>query len=144
MKKESKTPPKISPELYRALLGGVQIEEIGLTSCSAKFRRDKLGELLKISTKNSVRLLDRKERLFYLEHSYELVASSGPRKDFALKIECAYNLSYRADKELPEEFFQIFMKRNVPVNTWPYFREFVHNITIRMGLPPLTLPLLIS
>jgi len=39
-----------------------------------------------------------------------------------------------------EAYFQSFAEYNGVYNAWPYFREFVQNITMRMGVPPLVLP----
>ncbi len=37
------------------------------------------------------------------------------------------------------EIVDAFVARNVPVNVWPYFREIIASVTMRMGLPPLIL-----
>jgi preprotein translocase subunit SecB len=42
---------------------------------------------------------------------------------------------------MTKDYFGVFVQVNLPVNTWPYFREFVHSTVSRMGLPPVVLPL---
>ncbi len=39
------------------------------------------------------------------------------------------------------EMVKLFADRNVRVNVWPYARETIHSTTLRMGVPPLVLPL---
>ena len=40
----------------------------------------------------------------------------------------------------PDEAFKAFAEMNGVYNAWPYWREFVQNATVRMGLPALTIP----
>jgi preprotein translocase subunit SecB len=43
---------------------------------------------------------------------------------------------------MDDELFELFKKRNVPVNINPYARELIQNAMTRVGLPPFTLPVL--
>jgi hypothetical protein len=40
-----------------------------------------------------------------------------------------------------EPYFEIFAEVSLPVNVWPFVREFVHNATSRVDWPKLDLPL---
>ena len=61
-----------------------------------------------------------------------------------VSIETKFELQYR----LPEGFhvdsqtLTAFAETNGIYNAWPYWREFVQSMFVRMGLPPLALPLL--
>ena len=44
-------------------------------------------------------------------------------------------------KEL-DRHYEAFRQANLPLNVWPFAREFFYNMTLRMGWPPFTLPLL--
>ncbi len=61
-----------------------------------------------------------------------------------VSIETSFELQYR----LPEGFhvdpqtLTTFAETNGLYNVWPYWREFVQSTFVRMGLPPLVLPLL--
>jgi len=133
---------RLNPEDYRATLKQIELEGIDLEECSCKLRRDKLGKSLRIFIKQTVTHEVQGENLILVGFSCELFASSGAKKDFALRIICTFKLRYSSKMTLKEDFIEIFKERNVPVNTWPYFREFVQNMTQRMNIPPLTLPLL--
>lgn len=133
---------RLSPQDYRAMLKQVQLEEIALEECSAKVRRDRLDKSVGIVVKDKISSELQGENIVRIEHSYELVASPGAKKDFALKIVCVFRLRYSSKVALTEDFLEIFRKRNVSLNTWPYLRELVQGITQRMNIPPLTLPLL--
>lgn len=47
--------------------------------------------------------------------------------------------SIDADYEPADDLIKELMHRNVPINIWPYAREFVSSMTARMGLLPLFL-----
>jgi hypothetical protein len=38
-------------------------------------------------------------------------------------------------------FFEVFKEINLPINMWPFAREYIHNAMARMDWPPFTLPL---
>lgn len=40
-----------------------------------------------------------------------------------------------------EGYFQVFKEVSLPINMWPFLREFIHNAMSRMDWPPFTLPL---
>ena len=75
------------------------------------------------------------------ENSTELPSGKEPpTRLFAL--ECAFDLDYELDDKSFQpspESIKAFKDGNAVFNCWPYTREFVHNITARMGLdlPPL-------
>jgi len=77
---------------------------------------------------------------FKVRSAYVLKATQGqPEKAYA-KIECIFIVEYASEKPMTDAIFEIFKDVNLPLNTWPYFREFVEQATCRMGLPSLTLP----
>lgn len=62
--------------------------------------------------------------------------------DVFASIETTFLLSYSADtlEGLEADNFREFGEINGIYNAWPYWREFVQNTIVRMGLPTLTLP----
>ena len=58
-------------------------------------------------------------------------------------ISASFLLTYDYKDELvgfPDEAFKKFAEMNGVYNAWPYWREFVQNATVRMGLSSLTIP----
>jgi hypothetical protein len=41
-----------------------------------------------------------------------------------------------------DSLFEIFRSYNLPVNVWPFFREFVHTVLARTNWPVFVLPAL--
>jgi hypothetical protein len=66
------------------------------------------------------------------------------KKDHVIKIACEYVLKYKLemDKDASDEDLGNFCNINALYNAWPFFREFALNMTNRMEIPPLTLPLM--
>src|SRR3712207_6224097 len=58
------------------------------------------------------------------------------------EIEVTFGLRFRSKQPMTEVFFEVFEEVNLPVNTWPYLREFVSSTLGRMGWQPITLPAL--
>ena len=69
-----------------------------------------------------------------------LTVSAG---DF-LRIDAEYILDYSVDKSplgITEEAATAFGKLTGIYNVWPYWREYIQSTSMRVGLPPVTLPL---
>lgn len=62
------------------------------------------------------------------------------RKIFELKG--IFTLVYKTAVAIDDELFELFRKRNIPVNLHPYVRELIHNLMTRTGLPSFILPAL--
>jgi hypothetical protein len=60
--------------------------------------------------------------------------------DAAVRVRVTFEVRYASAERMSDEIFAEFRARNLPVNTWPYFREFVQSSLARMGWPVLTLP----
>ena len=130
----------ISPKRYNELLGHIDLVDIRLQDLKASLGKDtdisdrpvtNFGETFNIvsNTSNSVEI----------EALYTLNAKSKGRKVFSIRAK--YLIVFKTDTELPMEFFDIFNKYSLPLQTFPYLRECVNSIVSRMNLPPLILPL---
>jgi len=137
--------PKISPTTYFEMLKGVELEDLFLEECAAQVKKNNVrsGHALGFSWNEDVSHELLSANLLSATHSFELIATTRSKKDFALKISCRFALTYSSKQEFSAEFLKVFAKRNVRLNTWPYFRELVQSMTQRMNIPPLVLPLLI-
>jgi hypothetical protein len=58
------------------------------------------------------------------------------------EIEVTFGLHFASGQPMTEPLFAIFQEVNLPVNTWPYVREFVSTTMGRMNWAPFTLPAL--
>lgn len=132
--------PKISPEDYRKILKGLELKDILLCSLKADLKHELLSEGMKISIKDNAEF-ETNDDEFIIRNKYTLSAKNKNNK-IALKIECTFIVVFDSREEITDDFFEVYKDTSLPLNVWPFFREFVNSTTARMNIPPLTLPLL--
>jgi len=139
-----KSPEKkeIAPELYRKILHGLDLKNLFLTSCSSAIDRINIGTEIKIRIDDNASFRKTENNEIEISQKYSLEARGQNSKRKFLAIKCEFCLVFSSKEEFSEEFFETFKKANLPINSWPFFREFVYNMTSRMYVPPLTIPLL--
>lgn len=79
---------------------------------------------------------------YKINQKFQLKTKQKKSRKYTICIKSEFVLIYSSEQELTDEIFEIFAVRNVMLNVWPFFREFVQSTVARMGLPLLTLPLL--
>lgn len=80
---------------------------------------------------------------FKAKGSFVVTGAAIETKDAVFKLEFEIGLVYSAPSlnegfvQSPEgkQILDMFIQRNVPVNVWPYAREFISSMTVRMGFP---------
>ena len=75
---------------------------------------------------------------FQVFHKYAAVFTDGKKK--LGRIEAEFVTDYMSDEPMDDECFDLFKTNNLPLNTWPYFREYVSHTTRLMQWLPFTLP----
>lgn len=78
------------------------------------------------------------EEGFQVFHKYTAIFTDGKKR--LGRIDAEFVVDYLSDEPMDDEVFEIFRSNNLPLNTWPYFREYVSNTTGRMQWLPFTLP----
>jgi len=79
----------------------------------------------------------------YFDVIGELSVTAGDEGKPALTIECTFEAHFHGLKEDERDLAQQFAQVEARLFLWPYFREFTSNMTTKMGLPPLILPLVL-
>lgn len=59
-----------------------------------------------------------------------------------VEIACSFSLEYESEGEIDPDDFRHFAYFNATFNAWPYWREYAQNLSTRMGIEPLVVPLL--
>lgn len=75
---------------------------------------------------------------FQVFHKYSAIFTDGKKK--LGRIDAEFVVDYVSDELMDDDLFELFKTNNLPLNTWPYFREYVSNTTGRMQWLPFTLP----
>lgn len=58
-----------------------------------------------------------------------------------LKLSCCFEAHFHTSKSVNNKFVRQFAEADISLIVWPYFRQFVSDMTSRMAIPPLTVPL---
>lgn len=130
--------PQISRREYAAFIGQIELRAIWLdhtrvtnhfgphTPKEARFR---VG---------SMAVWDLAADGFTVLHTYDVGVESKDGTQLA-EMDVAFGLHFESEQPVTDDLFDIFQDVNLPVNTWPYLREFVSTTMGRMGWTPFTL-----
>lgn len=83
---------------------------------------------------------EKAEGQFNVCHRYSVTIVDKETNEAKAKISVAFRVVYSSKMPISDDIFGTFKTRNLPLNTWPYFREFVHNTAMRMGWSSLIAP----
>jgi len=93
----------------------------------------------KIHIKNEAEFKNEEKNILKVYTTYKLTATEKGKKEPGMNISVAYLIIYSSKIKMSEEYFEKFSKSSLIVESWPYFRNLVHELTMRMGLPSLVL-----
>jgi hypothetical protein len=63
----------------------------------------------------------------------------GVAAEALVRVRATVEVSYTLESAMTDDLFEVFSQRNLPLNTWPYLREFVQSALSRAGWPVYTL-----
>lgn len=133
---------KIKPHIYRKILEGIELRAIYLKSFEGKINRDIIPKeaIARISSKAD--FIIKTENRVEISQKWDVIGKDKGTESEFLSISLTYTIILDTKNEFTKEFFEIYKETNLALNIWPFVREFVNNMTARMNIPPLTLPLL--
>ncbi len=122
----------------------VQLKDVRLINCNCdqtpEVARDKKTFNINYSTEVEV---DKKNGYIIViaKFHFEAFTESKAQKPVIL-IDASFLLAYKIEnfEGLTQKGFEQFANLNGIYNAWPYWREFVQNTIVRMGLPSLSIP----
>jgi preprotein translocase subunit SecB len=136
--------PKVKPEVYREFVKQVELGEIYLRKASIEVFREKVPKNFAVLNKigDDVKLVGEESGHFQVSHRFRYkMVDENDQNVIIAKINLELLLIYSSDKPINKDIFDVFKILNVPLVSWPYAREFIHNTLMRLGLPPVILPL---
>lgn len=138
--------------LAAAIAPHVQILEVKMLESTWKRRLvdDKLPGQIRMDYKAQAKADNEKKRIevcatFEVNGQYEGEERSEPTS-VPFRIQAAFQLIYSVNSPiaLSEEHIAAFGEFNGIYNAWPYWREYVQSTTVRMGLPPMVVPVYLA
>lgn len=129
--------------------GQIELYAMGVQSCSCRLDRPKYIRMRNRREDSEVRHVSGEARLkehgeFYFDGSvmYELVVRDKKSGVSPLKLECTFEAHFHGPKSIAPDEANRFLQTYFKIISWPYFRQFVSDMTARMSIAPLVLPLL--
>ena len=122
----------------------VQIKDVALVAVTAKYEPSNAPSPGVINTNvRTESVIDSVKNTLVVTVMFSLQAhhKDTPKVDF-LSLDTVFRLVYTLEsvKGISQEQVDAFGQANGVFNAWPYWREYVQSTTVRMGLPPLVLP----
>lgn len=135
----------------REIIASVQLLDVRLREVAAVGSPPKGKMMMSVVVGHSARVTDKTAQGFDVaaEIAVRAVAAEGRRKSAGsrrtptmLSIRATFDLRYQLSKiaECSRQDLTQFANVNGVYNAWPYWRELIQSVSVRMGLPPLTLP----
>ena len=140
--------PSITEEDFFYILQGLEIIYIDVDDFSGKvFNRPRM---IARDTKRKVSAIEKSEfrcgegTEVIVWHTYHVsvTADSADKDEKLLTLALKFRLLYDSKEPFTEEFFEQFRQLSLRVQTLPFARAWIHDHCLRMGVPPLIMPLI--
>ena len=138
-------PAQPTQEEYSAFLAGVMLDSLNLELCNAELKPTPslqstgASGLARFDFKTEVKGVS--EQHFTLSMRTTVRAERARR--IVLKIELVHVVTYSSQHPPSDGVLRVFCDTSLPLQVWPYCREIVSDLTHKMGVPPLLLPVLV-
>lgn len=134
---------KAGKKEYNEFIKELKVDEIYLKKVSLDYVSEEgiPSEGISVGTKQSSQYEIATPDMFRVFHTYQFTAKSPKTHEVLAKIGCTFVVVYKNPIAMNESIFTVFSELNLPLNTWPYFRELIHSLVGRMNWPPLVAPL---
>lgn len=132
-------PARVTAAVYNAFIAGVDLHSIRLAGAEIHAHAMPARKKLLPTIRETSRFENQEDHVFIIHE----LTFSGTYKDEpepAVSIRAEFEVRYSSSERMTDEIFAEFRRRNLPLNTWPYFREFVHAALARTGWPVFVLP----
>ena len=133
---------KIKPQVYRKILEGIELRAIYLKSFEGKINRETIPREAVAHISSKADFITKAENHVEISQKWDIIGKDKNTKSEFITISVTYAIILLSKNEFRKDFFEIYEKTSLTLNVWPFVREFVNNMTARMNIPPLTLPLL--
>lgn len=139
--------PLISEEDFLTVLQGLEIITIDVDDFSGEVVNR--AKLLSRDTKRRISVTEKSEfrcgddTEVIVKHSYTLtvMAEGEDKKEKLLTLALRFRLLYDSKEPFTDDFFEQFRQMSLRVQTAPFARAWIHDHCLRMGVPPLIMPL---
>jgi len=132
---------------YASFLKGIKLLGFGILESHATQNREGYVELYegkKLTRKISANYSTMEVEKEFFNASAKLTLTMGDKKESqkpVVTVECTYVAHFHCDTcQITKDLAERFTKSELRLVVWPYFRQFVNDMTARMGIQPVLIP----
>ncbi len=130
----------VTPERYAAFIRQIELAAVWLSGAGIQNHHGPVTPERAVASIDTEAQWQPREGGFQAFHHYRLRLEAA--ETLLAEIDVTFGLDYRSGIPMSDDLFEVFEEVNLPVNTWPYVREFVATACGRMNWQPFTLPAL--
>jgi preprotein translocase subunit SecB len=147
MRKKKSEITTLNSKSYREFLPTLILVALGLENSSCKLDRG-LYARLRREQDRGVRRIDARYEIskfhpdfFDATAHFTVTIEDRKTKQRALAVECSFGSHFHGKKPFAEDFARRFASSEFRFIVWPFFREYIFDLTARMAIPPVTIPI---
>lgn len=131
---------RLARESRKLRLQGIRLLE---SHCKlGKLQPEKLPSNASQSINLILHINEKDGKAFIIAKLNLIVTYDGPEvSNPPITVGASFGIEYKIDKPFSQKTIEKALDHVAMMNVWPYWRELVHSMTIRMGLPPFPVPL---
>jgi preprotein translocase subunit SecB len=132
---------------YLEFIQTISLVGLGLDSCSCNISRVQLGESSKKNNELSIVIeanyiaIERASDYFLVKADCMVKLSDKPSALTIGDISCCFSALFNTSKEAAAASVERFAENEARLVFWPYMRQFISDITFKMSISPIILPL---
>lgn len=130
------------PEIYNDFIGGIALRSIRLNNCHVSAPQPYTSGKIVANINPADASYSATSGGFIAEHILQFDGMYEGVSEPGIRIRVSYVVDYGSRSPMTDAIFSVFKYRNLPANTWPFFREFIHSALGRAGWPALVIPAL--
>lgn len=130
---------RVTAAVYNEFIAGVDLHSIRLAGADIRARAAPARKKLLPAIRESSRFENHEDHVVVI-HELTFSGTYKDQTEPAVSIRAEFEVRYASSVRMTDAIFLEFQRRNLPLNTWPYFREFVHAALARTGWPVFVLP----
>ena len=148
MKKKTSTKSSTSPAAYQRFRDGVTLYALGMDELATKLDREAYKTAHSESSSEIVReikvtmsVVDASDEHFDVAGKFDLSVNTKAGETL-LSLSVVMSAHFHTDEEVPVDFAKDFANTEGRLIFWPYFRQTVSDVSSRMYIAPITVPLI--
>jgi hypothetical protein len=140
-------PTKNDSEQYAKFLREIRLVGLAMENCSSIIRREEYfaaitKKTMDRSISSEYQLHEVQKEFFNVRSRFTLDVKHKVKSLQVLTVKCTFIAHFHSlHGQIPRRFVERFSQSELRLIMWPYFREFVSDMSSKMAIPPLLIPL---